>query len=187
LYSIDPVDPLVLYYSSSFIIPQTPKNIVWLNNARTQFAVIAHTATYVYTLKGDTFHLTATFPYQFNAVGRDNFNRVWAHDTGPVGYGRIHLLSGVPSNITVIANTTTYSYAGVNTTSTFAVDAWDLAANRLASVVNLSVSGSNLALLNTSGQYVSSLTVVTSTSSSTIVTGQIIGSGYSNISASVTI
>ena len=187
VYSVDPVDPLVLYYSSSFVIPQTPKNIVWLNNARTQFAVIAHTATYVYTLRGDTFQLTATFPYQFNAVGRDNYNRVWAHDTGPVGWGRIHLLSGVPSNVTVIANTTTYSYTGVNTTSTFAVDAWDLGANRLASVVNLSVSGSNLALLNTSGQYVSSLTVVTSTSSSTIVTGQIIGSGYSNISASVTI
>jgi hypothetical protein len=187
IYSVDPVDPLVLTYSSSFIIPQTPKNIVWLNNQRTQVAVIAHSATYVYTLKGDLWELTANFPYQFNAVGRDNWNRVWAHDTGPVGYGRVHLLSGVPSDITVTPNTSTYVYSGTTAPTTFSVDAWDLSRNRMSHTINLTVQGTNVSLLNTSGQYVSALTVVTSTSSSTIVTGQIIGSGYSNISASVTI
>lgn len=189
VYSIAPNDPLVLTHVNSVVVPATPKNICWLNDARTQFAAITHNATYVYTYitTATNFLLTATFPYQFNAVGRDNYNRVWAHDTGPIGYGRIHLLSGVPSNVTVVASSSTYSYSGTTSTTTFAVDAWDLGNARLTATINLSVAGSNLLLLNTGGQYVSTLTVVTSTSSSTIVTGQIIGSGYSNISASVTI
>jgi hypothetical protein len=189
IYTINPNDPLVLTYANSMVVPATPKNIVWLRDDRTQFAVITHNTTFVYTYftTATNFLLTSTFPYQFNAVGRDNYNRVWAHDVGPLGYGRIHLLSGVPSNITVTASSSTYSYSGSTSTATFSIDAWDLSNARLTATINLSVIGSNLQLLNTSGQYVSTLTVVTSTSSSTIVTGQIIGSGYSSISASVTI
>jgi hypothetical protein len=189
VYAIAPNDPLVLTHVNSVVVPATPKNICWLRDDRTQFAVITHSATFVYTYvtTATNFLLTATFPYQFNAIGRDNYNRVWAHDTGPIGFGRIHLLSGVPSNVTVVASSSTYSYEGTTSTTSFAVDAWDLSNARLTATINLSVAGSNLLLLNTGGQYVSTLTVITSTSSSTIVTGQIIGSGYSNISASVTI
>jgi len=189
IYSVDPTNPLTLYYVNNIVIPQTPKNIVWLKDDRTQFAVICHSATYVYNYvnTATNFVLTATFPYQFNAVGRDNTNKVWAVDTGPQGYGRVHLLSGVPSTITVTPNTSTFSYAGSTSTVLFNVDAFDLTASRMSASINLSVIGTNLQILNTSGQYVSTMTVVTSTSSSTIVTGQIIGSGVSNISASVSI
>jgi hypothetical protein len=188
IYTINPNDPLNLTYANSVVVPSTPKNICWLRDDRTQFAVISHNATYVYTYvtTATNFLLTATLPYQYSAVGRDNYNRVWAHDTGPIGYGRIHLLSGVPTTVTVIANSSTYTYSGSTSTTTFAVDSWDLSNSRLTATVNLSVAGSNLLLLNTSGQYVNTLTVVTSTSTSTIVIGQVIGSGYSNISASVT-
>jgi hypothetical protein len=189
VYAIDPGNPLVLTHVNSVVVPATPKNICWLRDDRTQFAVITHNSTYVYTYitTATNFVLTATLPYQYNAIGRDNYNRVWAHDTGPIGYGRLHLLSGVPTNVTVVANSSTYSYDGTTSTTTFVVNAWDLSNTRLTATINLSVVGTNLLLLNTSGQYVSTMTVVTSTSTSTIVIGQILGSGYSNISASVSI
>ena len=190
VYTIDPNNPLILTYSSSITIPQTPKNIVWLNSAKTLLGVICHTASYIYYFTPGTwrFELTATFPYQFWAMGTDNFGRVWAHDVGPQSYGRIHLLSNVPSTISVVANTSTYTYSGSTSTTTFSVNAYDLTASRMTATINLSVSGSSLLLLNTAtNQYVSTLTVITNTSTNTVVQGQIVNSGPSSISATVTI
>lgn len=189
VYSISPRDPLILNFASSLVIPQTPKNIVWLNANKSLLAVICHTATYIYFLNAPTgFQLTATFPYQFNAVGTDSYGRAWAHDTGFLGWGRIHLLSGVPGNISVVSNSPTYTYSGVATTTTFAVNAFDITGNRMAANVNLSVAGNSLLLLNNAtGQYASTLTVVTNTLTSVVIWGQIINSGPSNINASVTI
>jgi hypothetical protein len=190
VYSIDPNNPLILTYSSSITVPQTPKNIVWLNSSKTLLGVICQYASYIYYFTPGTwqFQLTATFPYQFWAMGTDNYSRVWAYDVGPQSYGRIHLLSNVPTTISVVANTSTYTYSGSTSTTTFSVNAYDITASRMTATLNLSVNGSSLLLLNNvTNQYVSTLTVVTSTSTNTVVWGQIINSGPSSISATVTI
>jgi len=190
VYAIDPNNPLILTYSSSLTVPQTPKNIVWLNAAKTLFGVICQSASYIYYFTPGTwqFQLTATFPYQFWAMGTDNFGRTWAYDTGPLGYGRIHLLSNVPTTIAVAASSSTYTYSGSTSTTTFTVNAYDITASRMTATINLSVNGSSLLLLNTAtNQYVSTLTVITNISTNTVIIGQIVNSGPSSISASVTI
>jgi len=189
VYSIAPRDPLILTFVNSITIPQTPKNIVFLNATKSILAVICQFATYTYFLNtSGGFQLTGTFPYQFNAVGTDGYGRAWAHDTGPLGWGRIHLLSGVPVNITVNANSSTYTYSGSTSTTTFAVSAFDITGSRMTATINLSVAGTSLLISNSvSGPYASTLTVVTSNVSTSTIFGQVIGSGSSNINASITI
>jgi hypothetical protein len=189
VYSISPRDPLILNFVNAITIPQTPKNIVWLNANKSLLAVICHSATYTYFLNtSGGFQLTGTFPYQFNAVGTDGYGRAWAHDTGPLGWGRIHLLSGIPVNITVAANSSTYIYSGSTSTTTFAVNAYDITGSRMTATVNLSVAGSSLLISNNLiGPYASTLTVVTNNLSTSTIFGQLIGSGPSNINASITI
>jgi hypothetical protein len=189
-FSISTGSYKVLTYHSSIVVPSTPKNICWLNDDRTLLAVVAHSFTYIYYFNSTTgFQLTTSFPYQYNAIGRDNLGRVWAHDTGPIGYGRIHLLSGVPAAINVVSSATTYNYAGTAIPTTFAVDAYDLTGSRMTATVNLSVVGNSLKFTTTSGSttYLSSLTVVTNSSTSTVVYGTVVSNGYSNITTTYTI
>jgi len=189
VYSISTKDPLILTFVNAITIPQTPKNIVFLNANKSLLAVICHTATYTYFLNtSGGFQLTGTFPYQFNAVGTDGYGRTWAHDTGPLGWGRIHLLSGVPVNIAVAASSSTYTYSGSTSTTTFAVNAYDITGSRMTATVNLSIAGSSLLISNNLiGPYASTLTVVTNNLSTSTIFGQLIGSGPSNINASITI
>jgi hypothetical protein len=189
IYGIGAKDPLLLNFVNAITIPQTPKNIVWLNANKSLLAVICHTATYTYFLNtSGGFQLTGTFPYQFNAVGTDSYGRAWAHDTGPLGWGRIHLLSGVPVNITVVASSSTYTYSGSTSTTTFAVSAFDITGSRMTATINLSVAGSSLVISNSiAGPYATTLTVITNNLSTSTIFGQVIGSGASNINASITI
>ena len=190
VYSLDPANYRRLTFHSSITIPATPKNICWLDDARTLLSVITHSATFVYKFNSTTgFQLTTTFPYQFNAIGRDNFGRVWAQDTGFVGWGRLHLLSGVPASVSVVSSATSYNYAGTSLPAFFNVDAYDLTGARMTATVNLSVVGTSLKFVSTSTSttYLNSLTVVTSTSTSTMIYGSVISNGYSNITTSLTI
>ena len=179
-----------LTYHSSVAIPSTPKNICWLNNGRTLLAVIAFNATYIYNFNTSTGWVnTVTFPYQYNAIGRDNLGRVWAHDNGPTAYGRIHLLSGIPASVSVVSTASSYNYAGTAIPTSFLVDAFDLTGSRMTATVVLSVAGTSLKLTTSSGStnYLSSLTVVTTASTSTVVYGAVISNGYSSISTTLTI
>jgi len=190
VYTVDPTNYKKLSFHQSFTIPSTPKNICWLNDDRTLLAVITHNSTLTYYFNPYTgFQLTGTFPYQYNAVGRDSLGRVWAHDAGPLGYGRIHLLSGVPATLAVTANTSTYNYSGTAIPTSFSVDAFDLTGSRMTATVSLSVAGSSLKLLNTSGSttYLTSLTTTTNMSTSTTVYGTVISNGYSSITTTLTI
>jgi hypothetical protein len=179
-----------LTFHSNLVIPQTPKNICWLNDNRTLLSVICHNATYVYTWNTSTgWTNTASFPYQYNAIGRDNLGRVWAQDSGFTSYGRLHLLSGVPATVSVISTASTYNYAGTAIPTSFLVDAFDLTGTRMTATINLSVVGNSLKLTTSSGSttYFNSLTVVTSVSTSTIVYGTVISNGYSNITTTMII
>lgn len=190
-YSMTTGTPTTLVYHSSVIIPLTPKNIVWLNDTRTTLGVFTHTAFYVYTFDATGVNgwvLTSTIPYQFNAVGRDSLNRIWATDVGPNQMGRIHLITpSVPATVSVTTAASSYNYAGSTINSTATVNAYDVNGNRLAVSVTLTVSGTSLVLVNSSSVQVTTLTVTTSTSADTTVNIAIIGAGNSNIITSVNV
>jgi hypothetical protein len=182
--------PTSLVYHSSFVVPLTPKNIVWLNDARTTLGVFTHINFYVYTFDPtgvNGWQLTSTLPYQYNAVGRDSLNRIWAVDVGPNQMGRVHLITtSVPATVSVTTAASSYNYSGTTINSTATVNAYDVNGNRLAVSVTLTVSGSSLVFVSNSVQY-TTLTVTTSTSADTTVNIAIIAAGNSNIITSVNV
>lgn len=190
-YSMVANTPTSLVYHSSVVIPLTPKNIVWLNDARTTLGVFTHTTFYVYTFDVTGVNgwvLTSTLPYQFNAVGRDSMNRIWAVDVGPNQAGRVHLITtSVPATVSVTTASSSYNYAGSTISSTAIVNAYDVNGNRLAVSVTLTVSGTSLVLVNASSVQVTTLTVTTSASADTTVNIAIIAAGNSNIITSVNV
>ena len=183
-YSVDAGDPKLLTYHSSLVVPLTPKNIVWLNDARTTIGIITHTNFYVYDFNGTTWVQTVNLPYQMSAVGRDNTGRIWATDVGPLGQGRLHLISPTtPVSITVTPASTNYSYAGSPITSSVAVNAYNNSGSRIAVAVKLVINGASMTFANSN----LTVTVTTSASADTTVPIYIINSGVSNIIASAAI
>lgn len=183
-YSVDVADPKLLTYHSSLVVPLTPKNIVWLNDARTSVGIITHTNFFVYSFNGTTWTQTVNLPYQMSAVGRDNTGRIWATDTGPLGQGRLHLISPTtPVTITVTPASTNYSYAGSPITSSVAVNAYDNTGSRIAVVVKLVISGASMTFASSN----LTVNVTTSASADTTVPIYITNGGVSNIIASAAI
>lgn len=183
-YSVNVADPKQLTYHSSIVVPLTPKNIVWLNDARTVIGIITHTNFYIYSFNGTTWTQTTNVPYQFSAVGRDNTGRIWATDVGPLMQGRLHLISSTtPVSITVTPASTSYSYAGSTVTSSVAVNAYDSTGARIATSVKLVINGSSMTFANSN----LTVTVTTNASADTTVPIYIINGGISNIIASAAI
>ena len=180
-YRVDGVDPTKLTFVSKIEVPATPKNIAWLNDERTIVGVITHSAMYVYTFSaGSGWTQTGYFPFQFNAVGRDNLGRVWAQDTGP-GYGRIHLITlNVPVNIVITSDAQTYYYAGSVNTANLTVNAYTYTGARIATQVKLVIDGGSMTFAGNN----LALTVTTSASADTVVPVTITGGGVANIIAS---
>lgn len=183
-YSVNAADPKLLTYHSSLVVPLTPKNIVWLNDARTTVGIITHTNFYVYAFNGTTWTQTVNLPYQMSAVGRDNTGRIWATDVGPLGQGRLHLISPTtPVTITVTPASTNYSYAGAPITSSVAVNAYNNSGSRIAVAVKLVISGASMTFASSN----LTVTVTTSASADTTVPIYITNGGVSNIIASAAI
>ena len=183
-YSVDAADPKLLTYHSSLVVPLTPKNIVWLNDERTTVGIITHSNFYVYSFNGTTWTQTVLLPYQMSAVGRDNTGRIWATDVGPLGQGRLHLISPTtPVSITVTPASTNYSYAGSPITSSVAVNAYNNSGARIAVAVKLVISGASMTFANSN----LTITVTTSASADTTVPIYITNGGVSNIIASAAI
>ena len=183
-YSVDAADPKLLTYHSSLVVPLTPKNIVWLNDERTTVGIITHTNFFVYAFNGTTWVQTVNLPYQMSAVGRDNTGRIWATDVGPLGQGRLHLISPTtPVTITVTPASTNYSYAGAPITSSVAVNAYNNSGARIAVAVKLVISGASMTFASSN----LTVTVTTSASADTTVPIYITNGGVSNIIASAAI
>ena len=184
-YSVNATDYTALTYHSSVVIPQTPKNIVWLDDDRDLMGVFGHTSFYIYSFSSG-WNLTATFPYQFNAVGRDSLGRIWAQDNGPFNYGRVHLLSGsVPTTVSVVPAQSTYTYAGTTISSTIALNAYDATGARMVANVTLTAGSTALKFVDGSSNQVSTITVATSASADTTVNIAVIGAGSTSITTSV--
>jgi len=135
------------------------------------------------------WNLTASFNYQFNSIGRDSLGRIWAHDSGPLTYGRIHLLSGsMPATINVTPAANSYNYSGATISTTYAVDTYDITGARVAANVTLTSTGSSI-VFYTSNILVTTpaITVTTSASATTTVNAAVVSAGVSTITTTVTL
>jgi len=190
-YAINSSDYTQTTFHSAATIPSTPKNICWLNDARTLMAIIAHNFTYIYSFNSAVtgWNLTASFNYQFNSIGRDSLGRIWAVDQGPLGYGRVHLLSGsMPSTVNVTPAATSYNYSGTTISTTYTIDTYDITGARVAANVTLTSTGSSI-VFYTSNILVttSAITVTTSASATTTVNAAVVSAGVSTITTTVTL
>jgi hypothetical protein len=180
-YSIDTSTYKTLTYTGKIEVPATPKNIVWLSDDRTILGIFCHANFYVYTFTtGAGWTQTGNFPFQFNAVGRDNMGRIWAQDTG-LGWGRIHMLTlNVPISIVVTSDAASYNYAGTTVTANVTVNAYNYTGSRIATSVKLVIDGGAMTFAGSN----LTKTVTTSASADTIVPVTITGGGVANIIAS---
>jgi hypothetical protein len=188
-YTVDPDNFRALTFHSSLVIPQTPKNIVWLADDHTVMGVFTHSYFYIYIFDSTTtgWRLLSSYNNQFGAVGRDRQGRIWAQDAGPQNGGRLHLLYGInaPTTISVVPTTSTYNYSGTPLPVTLNVDSFDAYGVRLASNITLTSIGSSMVLVNASGQSVTSYTTATNTLTSTQVQGIIVGAGTTGLEANL--
>lgn len=182
-FSVSGADPRNLTYHSRIRVPVTPKNIVWLDDNRTTIGVFTHNNFYIYTFsEANGWTQTASLPFQFSAVGRDNLGRIWAVDPGPYQWGRVHLITlTVPVNIVVTPDATAYTYSGTTINANVAVKALDANGNRISTNVKLVIDGGSM--LFGGNNYTT--TVTTSASADVNVAVSISGGGVSNIIASV--
>jgi len=183
-YTIDTSTYKTLTYSGKIEVPATPKNIVWLSDDRTILGVFCHANFYVYTFTSSSgWTQTGNFPFQFNAVGRDNMGRIWAQDTG-LGWGRLHLLTlNVPISIVVTSTASSYFFAGTAVSANITVNAYNYSGSRIAVAVKLVIDGGSMTFAGSN----LTLTVTTSASADTLVPVTITGGGVSNIIASAVV
>jgi hypothetical protein len=188
-YSVNASNPKELTYHSNIVIPETPKNICFLDDSRTSMAVITASSLYVYTFNTSTgWTRTITTAGTFYAVGTDSLGRVWAADKSVQSQTRIHILDGlgIPASITVIAETPSeFNFTGTPSDASIVVNAYNVSGQRVAVNVTLEIVGNSLRLVDGSSQQVSTLVVATSASTDTIVPVKVIASGAANIDAYV--
>ena len=195
-YSVAPIsNPVIahqsLVYHSSLVVPQTPKNIVWLSDDHLTLGVFTYGAFYIYAFNDVSgWTQKSSYPYTFTAVGRDSLNRIWAYDAGPLNSGRLHLLQGnsTPASISIVPSTSTFNYSGSNIPVQLSVDSFDANGNRQANNITLTAVGTSLVLLSTGDQQqVATLTTLTNTSTSVVVQALVTGPGTTGLSANVLI
>jgi len=188
-FTVNASNPKTLDYHSHVVIPYTPKNIIWLNDARTLMGIFGTSNFNIYSFnQTNGWTVTTSLPFRFDSAGRDSYGRIWAVEGGPFTFGRLHIITpAVPTTVTVQLSESQYNYSGTTIETTATVDAFDVSGNRLIADITLNVEGDSLKFLNTSSQQVSSLVVTTNTATSTPVDVRIISSGLSYIKTSVNI
>jgi hypothetical protein len=183
-FSIDESTPTTLNFHSALVLPETPKNIAWLNDAHTSVAVITKSAMLIYsfdTTNGWT--LVSTTTGQFYSVGRDSLGRIWAVDRDSKSQARIHLVEGNNVPLTVTLNpqvAADFNYSGAASDAALLVNAYDRNGSRMAVPVYLSVIGSSLRIVDQNSAQVSEITVTTSTTADTVVPIKVVSAGQSS-------
>lgn len=183
-YSVNSTNPKALTFHSIAVIPTTPKNIVWLNDARTIMGIFTQFNFYIYVFSSTGWNLTSTLPYQMQAVGRDNYGRIWGQDVGPLGMARLHLISlTTPLSVVVTPDATTFQYTGIPISSNIQVNAYDTSGSRMTTSVKLVINGGSMTFTNNNLATV----ITTNNSSNTTVPIYVIGAGPSTIIATATV
>jgi len=183
IFLVDPSDPKTLTYHSSIVIPTTPINILWLDSAKNQLAIISTAATYFYNFTHNTgWILSATIPVRYASLGVDSLGRIWGLAAGPTQSGQVHLITNqIPITISVQSENTSYNYTGNNISSNVIVNAYNTSGSRIAANIKLAISGTSMTF---SGSNLTA-TITTSDSANTLVPITITGSGTSTVVASV--
>lgn len=184
-YEIDPLDPKNLIEHSTLKLNATPRNIVWLNDARTLLGVFYETAFGIYNFTDATGWVESTvINQQFWAVGRDRNDRIWAAAYSASGFADVHLITpALPVTIKIVAENATYNYQGTTITSFITLEAINAQGNRIETDVTLVIDGFTM----TFGDDTKSKIVTTSSTAAVNVPIKIIDSGFSSIISSVTL
>lgn len=185
-YSVDPADPTALTHHSTVTIPETAKQSVFLNDAKTLLGVFGVDAFYIYNWDNvNGWTLTTTIAEKAFAVGRDSTDRIWMVAGGKnLGYADIHVITPtIPVRITITPAQASYNHTGSDINSTVDVSAYNIAGERIATDVELSIDGSTM----TFSGGATTTTATTSTSAETSVNIIVTGAGLSDIVANVSI
>jgi len=185
-YSVDAADPTLLTHHSAVTIPETVKQVVFLNDAKTLLGVFGVDAFYIYNWDNvNGWTLTTTLAEKAFAVGRDSTDRIWMVAGGGNGnYADIHVITPtIPVRITITPAQSSYNHTGTDINSTIDVSAYNIAGERIATDVELSIDGNTMTFSGAA----TTTTVTTSTSAETSVAIVITGAGLSDIVANVSI
>ena len=189
-YSVNATNPKQLTFHSKVVIPKTPRNLVWLNDAHTMVGIFMVNQFNIYTFNASTgWTLTTTIGEFVYNCGRDSQDRIWyttnsARFGGASGTGFMdtHVLTpSLPVSITITPETTSYEYAGTPLNSFVNVSAINAAGVRIATSVKLVIQGGSMTFADNSIVK----TVTTLTTGALQVDTIITGAGFTNIIASV--
>lgn len=185
-YIVNASNPKLLTYHSKVVIPNTPRNIVWLNDEFTMLGVWMPGAFNIYMFSSSTgWTLTTNIPEPVFSCGRDSLDRIW-YATASSKYGStycdIHVLTPtLPVSIIISPELNSYSYSGSQINSYINVRALNAAGTTIAAAVKLVIQGSNMTFADST----TIKTVTTLTSGPLQVNTIITGAGFTNIIASV--
>lgn len=185
VFEINPVAPKTLTYHSKLEVPSTPKNIIWLNNEKTQLGVIGDSNFYMYAFSDSVgWTQTTIIPTKFASVGVDSLGRIWALEKGEYDWGALHAITQTaPITVSVTSTATNYNFTGENINTNVTVNAYNTEGARMAVSVKLVIDGTSMTF---SGANLTT-TVQTSSSADTTVPIVITGPGISNIISSVVV
>ena len=185
-YSVSSSDATALTYHSKITIPKTPRNMVFLNDARTLMGVLTKDVLYIYKWDNTNgWQQTGSIPGTFVGVGRDSTDRIWAiATTGDDKWCETHIINPTtPIKVTITPASATYNHTGTTITSTVDVSAYDINGARIATSVALTIEGTTM----TFGDDTKSATVTTSANAETSQAIKITGAGLSDIVANISL
>lgn len=184
-YSVSSSDATALTYHSKVVIPKTPRNMLFLNDANTLMGVLCKDVFYIYNWDNTNGWVkTGTIPGTFLAVGRDSTDRIWGYASSNDKWGEIHIINPTtPIKVTITPASATYNHTGTTITSTVDVSAYDVSGARVATSVALTIEGSTM----TFGDDTTSATVTTSANAETSQAIKITGAGLSDIVANISL
>lgn len=188
VYAVNSSNPKALTYHSRIVWPDTPKNIVWLNDAQTLMGMFFQNNFKVYAWNNSTgWQETTTINKQVTACGRDSDGRIWyvqSSDTQANTAPELHILTpSLPVSITINTESASYDYAGTPINSFINVSAYNASGNRIAADVKLVINGGSMTFSDST----TVKTVTTLTNAEKQQNIIITGAGFSNITASVEI
>jgi hypothetical protein len=188
VYQIDPLNPLNLTFHSSTVIPDTTLSHFWLNDSKSQLAILSENATFIYNFTDALgFTKTSTLQGKMYGIGRDYLDRIW-YTTDSSNFGdskpELHLLTPtVPITITIAPELDDYTYAGSTISSYIEVSAYNISGQRIQTEIKLIIEGSGMVF----GDGSTVKTVTSLTAGELQVPINVTSAGYSNITASVNV
>lgn len=188
VYQIDPLNPLNLTFHSSTVIPDTTLSHFWLNDSKSQLAILSENAAFIYNFTDALgFTKTSTIQGKVYGIGRDYLDRIW-YTTDSSNFGdskpELHLLTPtVPITITIAPELDDYTYAGSTISSYIEVSAYNISGQRIQTEIKLIIEGSGMVF----GDGSTVKTVTSLTAGELQVPINVTSAGYSNITASVNV